>query len=137
MKKPPWSQWRGQQHKADDVRCVADAISTELNRLCQSEPLQSPVFHQQVVLRLHDKLEEIVDLAAGKLVFNSTETWRTVYQQVLESVPVKRYLSVALIRSDDYWRDAPGESSLQFNYELVAHGFHLHRLFIIDEFLPC
>ena len=41
---------------------------------------------------------------------------------------------MALIRSDDYWRDAPGESSMQFNYELVAHGFHIHRLFIIDEF---
>ena len=49
----------------------------------------------QVALRLHDKLAEITDLTAGKLVFSSTETWRTGYQQVLESADAKRYLSVA------------------------------------------
>jgi hypothetical protein len=96
--------------------------------------LESEVFRQQVALRLHDKLTDITDLAAGKLVFSSTETWRTVYRQVLESADAKRYLSVALIRTDEYWRDAPGESSLKFNYGLVAHGFHIHRVFIIDDF---
>ena len=80
------------------------AISTELDRLSQNDVLDSEVFRQQVALRLDDKLTEITDLAAGKLVFSSTETWRTVYQQVLESADAKRYLSVALIRTDDYWR---------------------------------
>ena len=137
MKKPPWNlsspEWPGR----DDVQSVTElvtAILNELDRLKKSDVLQSPVFRQQVTLRLHDKLAEISELAAGKIVFSSTETWRTVYQQVLETIDVKRYLSVALIRSDDYWRDAPGESSMQFNYELVADGFHIHRLFIIDEF---
>jgi hypothetical protein len=138
MRKPRWSLWSSQRHRRSDrSRSVAEvmcAISTELDRLSQNDVLDSEVFWQQVGLRLHEKLTEIADLAAGKLVFSSTETWRSVYQQVLEASQRKRYLSVALIRTDDYWRDAPGESSLQFNYELVAHGFHIHRVFIIDEF---
>jgi hypothetical protein len=137
MKKPPWSFWSPEKPERDNAQSVAeviDAISNEFNRLKQNDALASEVFRQQVSLRLDDKLTEITDLAAGKLVFTSTETWRTVYRQVLESARTKRYLSVALIKSDDYWRDAPGESSLKFNYELIAHGFHIHRLFIIDEF---
>jgi hypothetical protein len=137
MNKPPWNlsspEWPGR----DDGQSVTElvtAILNELDRLKKSDVLQSPVFRQQVSLRLHDKLAEISELVAGKLVFSSTEVWRTVYQQVLESADVKRYLSVALIRTDDYWRDAPGESSLKFNYQLVDHGLHIHRLFIIDEF---
>ena len=138
MMKLRWNFWSFEQPiRSDARRSVSDvirAISRELTRLNGSPMLESQVFREQAVLRLHDNLSEITDLAVGKLVFSSTETWRTVYQQVLESTPAKRYLSVALIRSDDYWRDAPGESSLQFNYELVAHGFHIHRVFIIDEF---
>ena len=137
MKKPVWKFWSFEPTRSDDRRSVSQvigAVSKELHRLNRSEGLKSDVFRQQVALRLDDKLTEITDLAAGKLVFSSTETWRTVYQQVLESADAKRYLSVALIRTDDYWRDAPGESSLKFNYELVAHGFHIHRVFVIDDF---
>jgi hypothetical protein len=138
MKKRRWNLW-SLEHSSRRGHCgsvaeVIRAVSSELDRLSQSDVLESEVFRQQVALRLHDKLTEITDLATGKLVFSSTETWRTVYQQVLESADAKRYLSVALIRTDDYWRDAPGESSLKFNYELVAHGFHIHRVFIIDDF---
>ena len=138
MKKPPaWSLWSPESHSRDDPQSptqVIGDIQKELDRLSEIDVLPSRVFWHQVTLRLHDTLSALSELTAGKLVFSSTETWRTVYRQVLESTNVKRYLSVALIRSDDYWRDAPGESSMQFNYELVAHGFHIHRLFIIDEF---
>ena len=138
MKKLRWTLWPFNQPKRRDqrqsVHDVAREISNELNQLIHIDALNSEVFRQQVTLRLHEHLAEIADLAAGKLVFSSTEVWRTVYQQVLESTATKRYLSVALIRSDDYWRDAPGESSLKFNYQLVDHGFHIHRLFIVDEF---
>lgn len=138
MKKLRWTLWPfNQPRQGNACRSVNDVtreISNELNRLIDSDVLNSEVFRQQVTLRLHEQLAEIADLAAGKLVFSSTEIWRTVYQQVLESSAAKRYLSVALIRTDDYWRDAPGESSLKFNYQLVECGFHIHRLFIIDEF---
>ena len=92
VKKPPWNLWAFEQpNESDDCRSVTDAIrliSNELKRLNQSDQLQSQVFRHQLALRLHDKLAEITDLAAGKLVFTSTETWRTVYQQVLESATV-------------------------------------------------
>ena len=39
-------------------------------------------------------------------------------------------LSVALIRSDTYWRDSPGESSLEFNYTLVEHGFVVQHVLV-------
>lgn len=68
------------------------------------------------------------------MVFDSTETWRTVYEEVLNACKAKRYLSVAVVRSDDYWRDPPGQRSLQFNFQLVDHGFTVHRIFIIDDF---
>jgi hypothetical protein len=138
MKKSRWNRrpvdQSCQSNGLQSIDEIIEAIANELRQLDRSHAFQSEVFRKQALLRLHNKLAEITDLAAGKLVFTSTETWRTVYQQVLESANVRRYLSVALIRSDDYWRDAPGESSLQFNYELLGHGFHLHRLFIIDEF---
>jgi hypothetical protein len=87
-----------------------------------------------VIVRLRDFSQRLGRLAEGRLIFDSTETWRTVYEDVLKACQTRRYLSVALIRSDDYWRDAPGENSLEFNFELVDHGFHVHRIFIIDAF---
>ena len=99
MKKLRWNLRSFERpNRNDDCRLVtevSDAISNELNRLSQGGVLESEVFRQQVALRLHDKLAEITDLTAGKLVFSSTETWRTGYQQVLESADAKRYLSVA------------------------------------------
>jgi hypothetical protein len=130
----PWSLERPDHDNRQSILEVIREIQIELHRLGQIDPLPSQVFRHQVLLRLNGILTEISELTAGKLVFYSTETWRAVYRQILESTNVKRYLSVALIQSDDYWRDAPGESSIQFNYELVARGFQIHRLFIIDDF---
>ena len=113
---------------------VGGNVAHALERLQKCEAAHSKIFCDQVELRLSRITQELEDLADGKLCFSSTETWRTVYREVLERTTTKSYLSVALIRSDDYWRDAPGQSSLDFNYELISHGFHIHRLFIIDEF---
>ena len=74
-------------------------------------------------------------LAEGKLTFESTETWRAVYEDVLSSCRCKRYLSVALVRTEDYWRGLPGDRSVTFNGMLVHYGFYVHRIFIIDDFL--
>ncbi len=109
-------------------------ISHCIRQLAGCDCLSSAVFRKQVILRLRDILERLRRLAEGQLIFESTETWRTVYEDVLQSCQTRRYLSVALIRSDDYWRDAPGENSLEFNFALLAHGFYVHRVFIIDEF---
>jgi len=116
---------------------VASAIG-DIDRCCYElagcDSLSSAVFRKQVVLRLRTQLEQLRRMAEGRLIFESTETWRTVYEEVLQFCETRRYLSVALIRSDDYWRDAPGESSLEFNFALVSYGFYVHRVFLIDEF---
>ena len=93
------------------------------------------VLKHQISLRLGSIAQELRALNQGTLTFHSTETWRTVYEEVLEQCTAKRYLSVALISHDAYWRDEPGQSSIQFNYKLIEHGFFIHRMFIIDDFL--
>ncbi len=113
---------------------VVDGISRGLRQLGGCDAMASPSFRKRAIIRLRDFRERLGSLSEGRLLFESTETWRTVYEEVLQACRTRRYLSVALIRSDDYWRDTPGDTSLQFNYDLVAHGFYVHRIFIIDEF---
>ena len=92
-------------------------------------------FTKHVLLRIQLFEEQLQLLTQGKLVFDSTETWRTVYEDVLSSCRLKRYLSVALVRTEDYWRDTPGDRSIHFNGMLVDYGFYVHRIVIIDDFL--
>lgn len=129
-----WNVLLSQKSEFPEIAIVVDEICNQTQRLTECESLAAPVFRQQVVLRLRDFAERIGRLAEGRLVFESTETWRTVYEEVLNGCKARRYLSVALIRSDDYWRDPPAQNSLDFNFQLVEHGFHVHRIFVIDEF---
>ena len=111
--------------------------ASDVERLAASSEMRgvsSPVFRKHAALRMRAECERLDRLGEGRLVFDSTETWRTVYEEVLSACKAKRYLSVAVIRSDDYWRDPPGERSLEFNFQLVDHGFTVHRIFIIDDF---
>ena len=43
-------------------------------------------------------------------------------EDVLAACSVKRYFSVALVRTEDYWRDTPGERSIRFNGLLVDYA---------------
>ena len=91
------------------------------------------VFRTHVALRFARMGKQLEEIAQGNLTFDSTETWRTLYQQVLECCDSKRYLSVALILTDAYWRHPPGEQTLEFNYRLISQGFRIERVFIIDD----
>ena len=93
------------------------------------------VFRGIVALRVAQMAEQLGECARGNLTFESTETWRTLYQQVLLNCESKRYFSVALVLTEDYWRHPPGEQTLMFNYQLVWRGFHIERVFIIEDFL--
>ena len=66
--------------------------------------------------------ERLGTLPERRLLFETTESWRTVYEDVLQSCQTRRHLSVALIRSDDYWRDAPGEISLRCQWRPPRNG---------------
>ena len=118
----------------DELAALAARISRQARRIPESAYIGFRPFRQQLTLRLAEMSKQLAELLQGRLCFASTEKWRTVYEDVLKSCRAKRYLSVALIRSDDYWRDEPGQASLEFNYDLIAHGFHIHRVFVIDEF---
>jgi hypothetical protein len=95
------------------------------------------LFHDLSRSRIEALAEEVATLAKGQLVFDATETWRTAYQRVLETMRVKTYYSVAWVRTNDYWNDAPGRQSMRFNYELISRGFRIERVHILsDELWP-
>ena len=114
-------------------RLVAHLLS-KLAALPDGHARRSAVFAAQTQRRLAAIEQELDRLLFGQLVFESTETWHRVYQDLLEQVQLRRYLSVALIKSDDYWHDRPSEHSLRLNGALASRGFLVHRIFIIDEF---
>ena len=74
-------------------------------------------------------------MADGRLTFDRTETWRTVYERLLRSPEVDRYRSVAWFRTADYWQDPPGRASLTLNYELAAAGLSIRRAVIVPAVL--
>ena len=92
------------------------------------------VFERESRICLKSMTRTLERLNRRTLSFKTTETWRSVYEEVLASCRSKRYLSVALIDCEGYWRDQPGKCSLQFNYRLVTAGYFVHRLFIIEDF---
>lgn len=116
-------------------KAVSD-IEVLLQKLLRcSRQLNHESFRKQVLIRLEQQFAELQLLAQGKLLFESTETWRAVYEEVLSACTLKRYLSVALVRTEDYWRGTPGERSICFNTLLVDYGFYVHRILIVDDFL--
>ncbi|MBX9681626.1 MAG: hypothetical protein K2X38_22955 [Gemmataceae bacterium] len=91
------------------------------------------LFRDLALHRLTTVADEFATMATGRIVFHATETWRTAYQHILETLRVKTYLSVAWVRTNDYWNDAPGRQSMQFNYELVGRGIRIERVHILSE----
>jgi hypothetical protein len=95
------------------------------------------LFQDLCRVRVESMATELATLARGEVVFDATETWRTAYQRVLETLRVKTYYSVAWVRSSDYWNDAPGRQSMKLNYEMVERGFRIERCHILpDELWP-
>ncbi len=87
--------------------------------------------------RIESAAADMATLAKGEIVFEGTETWRAAYQRVLETMRVKTYYSVAWVRTNEYWNDAPGRQSMRFNFELKERGFRIERVHILpDELWP-
>jgi hypothetical protein len=96
-----------------------------------------PLFHELSRSRIEVIAEDVAILAKGRVIFHATETWRSAYQRVLETMRVKTYYSVAWVRTNDYWNDAPGRQSMRLNYELIERGFRIERVHILpDELWP-
>jgi hypothetical protein len=90
-----------------------------------------PVLRDIALLKLSSIAEEMQSLAKGQVVFAGTEAWRTVYEQILQSPGLKEYLSVAWVKTKDYWEDPPGKQSIRLNFDLVQLGLKIDRIVIL------
>ena len=91
------------------------------------------VLRHFALVKLASIAEQLKTLSGGKIVFSSTETWRTVYEQLLQSAELKTYLSAAWVKTKDYWQDQPGRSSTLLNFELAARGLLIERIVILRD----
>jgi len=96
-----------------------------------------PILRETAVLKLASVAGQVESLAAGTVVFAGTEAWRNVYEKLLASPDIKEYLSVAWVRSRDYWQDAPGRQSMRANFDAARRGMFIDRIVIIrDDLWP-
>ncbi len=95
------------------------------------------VFRSLALTHMEGVAENLGTLAQDRIIFHATETWRTAYQHILETLRVKTYYSVAWVRKNEYWNDAPGRQSMKLNFELIGRGFRIERIHILsDEVWP-
>ena len=90
-----------------------------------------PVLRDIAAVKLASVNAQLAALAAGTAVFAGTETWRTVYDQLLASPDLTEYRSVAWVRTADYWQDRPGRQSLAANFAAAHRGLLIERVVIL------
>lgn len=102
------------------VRLLADVAGRE-----------DALFQELAMRRIAAFVEELRQLAGGRIEFANTETWRAAYERVLASLDDALYRSVSWVKSDDYWNDLPGRQSMQLNFALLAQGLAIERVLIL------
>lgn len=90
-----------------------------------------PVFRELLRTRLAALSDQVREWSHGQLGFMGTEAWRTAYERVLTSPDISEYRSVALLNTEDYWQDLPGQQGLRLNFELLDSGMRIERILII------
>lgn len=113
------------QHDLFDQYCAFAGALDEL----ATQP--DPVLRRFALLKLVSLSEQVGQMARGTVVFSSTETWRTVYERLLEGPGLGSYRSVAWAKTRDYWQDRPGRQSMRLNYEMVRLGLRIERIVIL------
>jgi hypothetical protein len=133
-------EWQSGSHY--DIRAVAprqpSSQTADLNALWELvrdiatlRDCADPLLREHVVSSTAALIDEIRRLARGQIVFASTETWRAAYEKVLSEPSVDDYRSVAWVKSEDYWKDLPGQQSMRLNYDLIGRGVRIERIIII------
>jgi hypothetical protein len=107
---------------------IADALSG-LSRQ------KDPVLRQFALMKLSSIAAQVQSLARGTVIFSNTETWRVVYEQLLQSPGLSTYHSVAWVKTADYWHDQPGRQSMRLNFEMVRRGLRIERIVILRDTL--
>ena len=99
---------------------------------------KDPIFREVALKRLAKVVEEAIQVSRGEVVFEGTETWRIVYEDLLRSRGLYQYRSVSWVTTEEYWQDAPGQQSIQLNAELHENGqLGVERIVVVaDKFWP-
>jgi hypothetical protein len=108
------------------------AICEALTALASND---DPILRQTALLKLASIVSQLQSLAGGSIVFSLTESWRTVYEQLLRSPDIRKYRSVAWVKTADYWQDPPGRQSMQVNFEAAHRGVHIERIVVLPHAL--
>jgi len=111
-----------------DLFSQYSAFSHALTELSKQ---RDPVLREYALLKLASLCGEVESLARGTLILSSTETWRTVYEDLLSSKDLREYLSVAWVKTREYWQDQPGRQSMRVNYQFIARGGRIERIVIL------
>jgi hypothetical protein len=101
--------------------------------LCELAKQSDPALRQYAILKLASITEQVRSLASGKVEFSSTETWRTVYENLLQSPALRIYRSVAWMRTPGYWQDQPGKQSMRANFQAAKRGVEIERIVILGS----
>ncbi len=108
-----------------------DRYTDFTNALSELAGEADSVLRQYALLKLTSISEEVRSLAEGQVVFSSTESWRTVYEQLLLSPGLRSYRSVSWVKTRDYWQDQPGRQSMRLNYFAADRGVEIERIVIL------
>ena len=97
-----------------------------------------PIYREVALEELTRLAAECAEVAAGKIVYEGTETWRIIYDKLLRSPGLHLYRSVAWVKNANYWQDEPGRQSMKVNFELHDNGpLNIERIVILaDEVWP-
>lgn len=108
-----------------------DLYSAFANSLAGLAKHPDPILRQFAVLKLSSVIEQVRSLSEGVITFTGTETWRTVYEQLLQSPGLKDYRSVSWVKTPDYWQDQPGRQSMRLNFFVAKQGVMIERVAIL------
>ena len=108
-----------------------DQYTAFTNSLVELSKQKDLVLRRYALLKLSSISEQLRSLSSGRVVFSTTETWRTVYREILKSPDLKRYRSVSWVKTKDYWQDQPGKQDMRLNFELSKDGLLIERIVIL------
>ncbi len=98
--------------------------------------LHDPIFRQLATQHLARIMQQTQALSGATIEYQSTESWRVAYEQLLRSPGLHLYRSIAHIESPHYWQDGPGQQSTNLNLELQEdHTVGIERIAIVADHL--
>ena len=121
---------------SDEAMFIRYRRATEM--LLKISRREDPIYRGIALDQVDDLVQRLTTIAAGTLVFESTESWRIVYERLLRSTGLYLYRSVAWVKNAHYWQDEPGRKSMAVNFELQDKELlNIERIAIIaDELWP-